>query len=162
MVGPVVVNDPEKVVEPVTNRDPFTTSLPITDSELESVVEPVTVKLPFATIGPTVEIEPEVSKEPVIVCVSALIFPILTPALVTCNSTADPDITVSEPVITVLPLFMKGPVEVRDPDKIVEPVTCKVLVPKVATRIFSTEIATDPLATWFIPLGFSPVYFIFY
>jgi hypothetical protein len=57
---------------------------------------------------------------------------------------------------------MKGPVEVRDPDKIVEPVTCKVLVPKVATRIFSTEIATDPLATWFIPLGFSPVYLIFY
>jgi hypothetical protein len=57
---------------------------------------------------------------------------------------------------------MKVPVAVKDPDKIVEPVTCKVLVPKVATRVFSTEIATDPLATWFIPLGFSPVYLIFY
>jgi hypothetical protein len=105
---------------------------------------------------------------------------------------AEPDITVSEPVITVLPLFVKGPVIFTDPDSIVEPVTskvptvfdvpvtnsvpitdnelestvepetCKVLVPKVATRIFSTEIATDPLATWFIPLGFSPVYLIFY
>jgi hypothetical protein len=32
----------------------------------------------------------------------------------------------------------------------------------VATRVFSTEIATDPLATWFIPFGFSPVYLICY
>jgi hypothetical protein len=28
--------------------------------------------------------------------------------------------------------------------------------------VFSTSTATEPLATWFIPFGFNPVYLIFY
>ena len=90
----------------------------------------------------------------------------------------DPDKTV-EPVTVKLPFAITGPIVEIEPDKMVEPVTkavpitfnelestvepvtCKVLVPKVATRVFSTEIATDPLATWFIPFGLSPVYLIF-
>ena len=121
-MGPVEVKDPERVVDPVTSRDPFIISLPTTDKELESVVEPVTVKLPFAVIGPIVEIEPDKMVEPVTKAV---------------------------------------PITVNELESTVEPVTCKVLVPKVATRVFSTEIATDPLATWFIPFGLSPVYLIF-
>ena len=60
------------------------------------------------------------------------------------------------------PEIIPGPMSVAEPVKVVEPVTCRVLVPKVATLVFSTSTATEPLATWFIQFGFSPVYLICY
>ena len=104
-------------------------------------------KVPEDVIGPIVEIEPDNVVEPVTIKLQFI---------VSVPITDNEDDKIVEPVTTVLPITF------NEPETKVEPVTCKVLVPKVATRVFSTEIATDPLATWFIPLGFSPVYLIFY
>ena len=80
-----------------------------------TVKEPVTVVFPLTPKEPITVVLPLIPKEPVNVCTSVITLPILTPVFNTCNSTADPVITVKEPVTTEGPITFKLPVMIAEP-----------------------------------------------